>query len=187
MIFNARELPTLLPNPGDKKVFEFVDKRGISYISPWGVPVPDLEIACRKTDGSLNAKHFKIINNLDFVNFVYRCVCCGASYTEIDNYFYKLVEIKTNVMESIRKYPETALKIRQMQIQNHKDCVLNFEDLKEAKTPVEAKMAEIRYRSRINLLARFEPEFKDSTGSNISNSLAKIILLAKEKEETDGE
>lgn len=187
MAFNVRELPQILPNPGDKKVFEFVDKRGISYDSPWGVPVPDLTIACCKTRGTANAKHYKIVNTPEFVEFIYECVLCGASYTEIDEFFYKLVELKTCVMESIRKYPEITQEIRKIQIMNHKDRVLNFEDLKNARTPVEAKMAEVRHRSRINILTRFDPEFKNTQESNISNSLAKIILAAKESEDNDAE
>lgn len=183
MAFNVRELPQILPNIGDRKVFEFVDRRGISFDSPWGVAVPDLEIMCCKTRNS-NAKHFKIVNNENFVYFVYDCVCAGASYKQIDDFIFKLTEIRTCTMEYIRKFPELCAEIRKMQVQNHKDSVLNMEDLAGINTPVEAKMAEIKYRSRLNLLSRFDPEFKQKE-SNISEHLATVILRRKEREEDE--
>lgn len=178
MKFDTRKIKEILNEGGKREVFEFSDANGFAFVTDWGIPLPEITLKCVNM---VSGKVIQYVHDLPLLKFLEDSIIAGKHYTELDDFFFKMLDVKINTRAVIQKDPERAQRIKEFILKYHKDKVVEMDDFKLKQfevTPSEVKLAEARFNARVKILSRLDKEFK-STNTEESQ-LATFVIPKKD-------
>ena len=175
---DTRKIKEILKNAGDKETFDFSDKDGFAFVTPWGLEFPEITIRCCN---SPSGKVLRYVYDLPLMKFLEDSLIAGKSYAELDEFLWKLLEVRISVRNIIRNDPERYERVRESVLKYHKENIIEMEDFnlkKEDRLPSEVRLAEVKFRARMAIMSRLDKEFKNTISED--SQIATIITPKKD-------
>lgn len=170
-------------NPGETYILKLVDENGFNKISPWGFTIPPLKIYCEKFhDGKRLGWDYSF-----FGDFIYDSCANGVSTERFDNWLFDETGLRGYCVKFLMSDEERFKDLNKKRLEYHRNAVIMIQDLDNSPKrydQVELKMMETKHKSRLGVLARLDPEFREKSDQNITGNIAQIIIPKKD-EETD--
>lgn len=168
--------------PGESYTIEILDENGFSKISPWGLAIPPLRLTCEKFH---NAKRLSW-DYKSFSDFIYESCANGVSTERFDNWLFEETGLRGFCLKFLMTDKEKYAKLNEERLEYNRNSVKMIQDLDSAKKDydqLELKMMELKQRSRMGVLARLDPEFREKTEQKITGNIATIVIPEKDSEE----
>jgi len=164
---------------GEEYWFENIDEDGFSKMSPWGLEIPRMKIYVEKFH---QAKRI-CWDYATFEDFIYESCSRGVSCDRFDTWMGELTGIRTYVLRHLTKNQEKFKELDARRMEYNRTSVKTIQDLDNTSKrlePLELKLAELKQKARVGVLARLDPEFREKTDQNITGNIAQIIIPKKE-------
>lgn len=178
----------LIPNILDYKVGDIITiSADVGDLTPYGIQWPDIIL---KSAIKYGKPYWGFIFTQDFYDFMYTHFWeTGISWDKFDEMVKQKIGQRCWSENFIRKHDEQKYKeLSERRLEIHHQKVLSFQDFElteRQKTRDGIKLAEIMYKMRLGVLSRLDKRYRNvmEVEQNISDSLAKIIIAKKNKEE----
>lgn len=165
--------------PGDEYIYPMLDADGYSIIAPWGSVVPPLKLFCERFGlGKKLCWDYSY-----FGDYIYESCSRGVSTERFDRWLYDATGLRGYCLKYLLSNPDKYKKLNEDRMEYNRNSVKMIQDLDNAPDrydQVELKMMELRQKSRIGVLARLDPEFREKVDQNISGNIAQIIIPKKD-------
>lgn len=169
-------------NPGDYYIFPMVDENGISEITPWGLEIPPLKIKCEKFhEGKRLCWDY-----ISFGDFIYESCSRGVSTERFDQWLFEKCGLRGYCLKFLMTDEQKYEELNKKRLEYNRNAVKMIQDLDNSPKDydqVQLKMMELKQKSRLGVLARLDPEFKEKIDQNVTGNIAQIIMPKKDEED----
>lgn len=168
--------------PGEEFVLNLVDENGFNKISPWGLTIPPLKIYCEKFhDGKRLGWDYSF-----FGDFIYESCANGVSTERFDNWLFEETGLRGFCVKFLMSNKEKFAELNKKRLEYHKNAVIMIQDLDNSPKrydQIDLKMMETKHKSRLGVLSRLDPEFREKIEQKVEGNIAQIILPPKDSDD----
>lgn len=172
--------------PGEDYIYNILDDEGFEKITPWGLTIPPLRIYCVK---SIKGPGKVLYWDYDyFGDFIYESCANGVSTERFDNWLFEETGVRGFCLKYLMSDKERYSKLNERRLEYNRNAVKMIQDLDAAPIrydQIQLKMMELKNKSRLGVLARLDPEFREKIEQKVEGNIAQIILPQKDSEEID--
>ena len=168
--------------PGEHYIYRFLDENGERELTPWGIDIPDLRINCIKYDEISKSLRW---DYMSFVDFIFESLESGVTTEYFDSWMYEKTGVRAYVLKTVQADEERYKKLLELRLKVMRNAVMGVSELEFKNRRVEqvdVNLGKYRHNAKMSVLARLDPEFRESINQNISGNIAQIILPEKNKE-----
>lgn len=180
----------MLPDYINHKIGDTITISAVTgNLTEYGIQWPDITMKLSKRYGK---PCWEFIYTEDFYDFMYTHFWgTGISWDKFDAMVNSRIGIRCWSENYIRRHDEKKYQdLCDRRLEIHHQKVLSFQDFElteRQKTRDGIKLAEIMYKMRLGVLSRLDKRYRNvmEVEQNISESLAKVIIARKNKEENE--
>jgi hypothetical protein len=169
--------------PGEHYIYRFLDENGEREQTPWGLPIPDLKINCVKYDEISKYLRWDYIS---FIDFIFESLESGVTTEHFDNWMWEKTGVRSYILKPVQSREERYKKLLELRLKVMRNAVLGISELEfknKRADNVDVQLGRFRHNAKFAVLARLDPDFKETINQNITGNIAQIILPEKNKDE----